>query len=536
MTYIYNKVKKAASLTLKALPVAMALLALASCNEYLDKLPDDRAEVNTGEKAANLLVSAYPYVNNFVINELRSDNVDDNGRSYSSSVLFEELYRFKDVTDEGMDSPRFVWQGYYNSVATCNQVLASIEEMGGQDKFKAQAAEAKMIRAYSMLQLANTFCMAWNPEKADEYMGLPYPKEPEKSVNTQYQRGTLRELYANINQDIEEALPYIDDNLHSTAKKYHFTKRSAYALAARFNLYYLNFDKAVSYATEALGETPETYLRKIENYSVLGRADIANYYVNSSEPANLLLVASYSWAGRGLSELSYPRFHHNYNMAAYETFWADGPWGGGSSNNTLYWASMLYGNSQGVSFPKMDEFFEFDDKVNRTGQSHIVSPVLNGDETLLVRAEALALKGDLDNAVRDMNYWIISHCKEVDSESGRKRPVLTVDNIKAFVEELDYAPVVPETNRDRSLRKVLHPQGFTIDTAEQEDVLQLLLHMRRLETLFEGQRMVDLKRYGIEFCHLLNREDPLVFTAGDLRGAMQLPSDVINAGLPANPR
>ena len=488
MTYIYNKVKKAASLTLKALPVAMALLALASCNEYLDKLPDDRAEVNTGEKAANLLVSAYPYVNNYVINELRSDNVDDNGRSYSSSVLFEELYRFKDVTDEGMDSPRFVWQGYYNSVATCNQVLASIEEMGGQDKFKAQAAEAKMIRAYSMLQLANTFCMAWNPEKADEYMGLPYPKEPEKSVNTQYQRGTLSELYANINQDIEEALPYIDDNLHSTAKKYHFTKRSAYALAARFNLYYLNFDKAVSYATEALGETPETYLRMIENYEPLGRADIGNYYVNSSEPANLLLVASYSWAGRGLSELDYLRFHHNYNMTAYETFWVDGPWGGGSSNNTLYWASMLYGNSQGVSFPKMEEFFEFDDKVNRTGQSHIVSPVL------------------------------------------------TVDNIKAFVEELDYAPVVPETNRDRSLRKVLHPQGFTIDTAEQEDVLQLLLHMRRLETLFEGQRMVDLKRYGIEFCHLLNREDPLVFTAGDLRGAMQLPSDVINAGLPANPR
>ena len=66
--------------------------------------------------------------------------------------------------------------------------------------------------------------------------------------------------------------------------------------------------------------------------------------------------------------------------------------------------------------------------------------------------------------------------------------------------------------------------------------MQLLLHMRRLETLFEGQRMVDLKRYGIEFCHLLNREDPLVFTAGDPRGAMQLPSDVINAGLPANPR
>ena len=34
----------------------------------------------------------------------------------------------------------------------------------------------------------------------------------------------------------------------------------------------------------------------------------------------------------------------------------------------------------------------------------------------------------------------------------------------------------------------------------------------------------------------LENEDPLTFTAGDLRGAIQLPTDVIAAGLQANPR
>jgi len=47
---------------------------------------------------------------------------------------------------------------------------------------------------------------------------------------------------------------------------------------------------------------------------------------------------------------------------------------------------------------------------------------------------------------------------------------------------------------------------------------------------------MDLKRYGIEFTHLVKGEDPLVFIAGDLRGAVQLPNTVITAGLPGNAR
>ena len=54
--------------------------------------------------------------------------------------------------------------------------------------------------------------------------------------------------------------------------------------------------------------------------------------------------------------------------------------------------------------------------------------------------------------------------------------------------------------------------------------------------MFQGLRFMDLKRYGIEYEHYLENEDALTFTAGDLRGAIQLPSDVIAAGLQANPR
>lgn len=523
--------KKFQYIALSALTVA----ALSSCNDYLDKLPDDRAEITTAQQVTDLLVSAYPSATNIVCNEMSTDNVGDNGSSRTNCALKNELYRFKDVTDTGNDSPYRIWTNYYYSIATANQALASIDELGGGEELKGQTAEAKIIRAFSMFQLAQTFCMAWNPEKADEYLGLPYPTKPGTGINNTYVRGTLRELYEKINQDIEDALPNIDESLY-TVPKYHFNKKAAYAFAARFNLYYMNYEKAIEYANQVLGSNPKSVMRDYANnyLDLAGRSDIYNQYIKSSDQANLMLQASYSVAGYYLTLPVYPRFQHNNAMCSYETYWVEAPWGSGSANNLLYYSSRIYGNNQSCVFPKLEYLFEYTDKVNGTGYIHTVDPVFTGDETLLVRAEAYALTNQLQKAVDDMNIWVETHCAE--ESDGLVRPTLTISSINDFINELDYAPTNPVTNPDRSMRKTLHPQGFTVNSGSQENVIELLLHMRRLETLFQGMRFVDLKRYGIEFAHKISGEEAEIFKAGDLRGAIQLPQDVITAGLEANPR
>ncbi len=520
---------------------ACAVLSMTSCDDFLDKLPDDRAELNTEEKINKFLVSAYPSATNAMVMETSSDNMTDNGSSYSTTLLMEQLYRFQKVEDQGNDSPYFLWNRYYESVATANEALAAINRLGGPDAMRPQWAEAKLCRALSMFMLANTFCMGWNPEKADEYLGLPYPLEPAKNIYEEYTRGTLRELYSKINTDIEEALPYVSED-HYSVPKYHFNVKAAYAFAARFNLYYMNYDKCVEYASKVLGDEPTSVLRDFEPYTKFGRDDIASQYIRSSEKANLMLLAANSAAGRYLCAGASPRFKHNYTIIAYETYWVDCPWGGGSGGsgglNTLYYASMIYGNNQCATFPKFDEIFEYTDKINETGFAHVVDNIFTGDETLLCRAEAYALKKDYDKAVADINLWISTHCKEKDEDGGNVlvRPVLTVQDVNNFIEPLEYAPVVPEGSRDRSMRKTFTPQGFTVEAGTQENMLQLILHMRRIETMFQGMRFVDLKRYGIEYSHLVAGEDPVTFKAGDLRGAIQLPDDVIMAGIEANPR
>lgn len=517
--------------------LSAAVFTMSSCDDYLDKLPDDRAEIQTQQQVRDLLTSAYPSIVNDVINEMSSDNVTDNGSSYTSTPFKDEAYRFESIEASSNDSPEMVWQYYYRSVATANQAIQAINELGGEDAMPAEMAEAKLIRAFSMFQLANTFCMAWNPEKADEYLGLPYPESPETNVNTEYTRGTLRELYAKINQDIEDALPHVDESYYSVPK-YHFNLKAAYAFAARFNLYYMNYDKVIEYANNVLGSDPTSVMRDFEYAASLQVTDMFNNYVSTSEKANLMLQTAYSALGYYFIYPLYPRFGHSSTMASYETYYAAGPWGSGSStSNTLYYVASVYnygGSSCQSFYPSLYFFFEYTDKVAGTGYLHTVDPVFTGDETLLCRAEAYAHKGEYQKAVDDINIWIKTHCKE--QAGNTVRPTVTIQSINEFIEDIDYAPVQLETNRDRTIRKTFHPQGFTVQEGTQENILQLILHMRRLETMFQGLRFNDVKRYGISYSHVLSKEEAIVFEPGDKRGAIQLPNDVINAGLEANPR
>ena len=138
----------------KYLFLGLAALSLASCDDYLDKLPDDRATLDTKEKITQLLTSAYPAFHIAVMAEISSDNVGNNGNSYGVDQLVDELYQFKDVkSTAGNDCPNNVWNGYYSSVATANEAIKAIKEYGDSAALAPQLAEAKLCRAYSMMRL-----------------------------------------------------------------------------------------------------------------------------------------------------------------------------------------------------------------------------------------------------------------------------------------------------------------------------------------------------------------------------------------------
>lgn len=517
---------------LSILSLAAGMLALASCDSYLDKLPDDRAEVNSLDKAKKFLVSAYPnHSTNFVF-YMSSDNVTDNGVLYVAQPNQQNAYKWQPIETEGNDDPKAVWNANYEAVAVANMAL---EALAGEESADAQAlrAEALLCRAFAMFQNANMFCMAWNDSKADEYLGIPYPKVAGESVN---ERGTLRQTYENINADIEAALPLLNDG-YLTVPKYHFNQKAAYAFAARFNLFYQNWDKAIEYATTALGGNPSSLMRDMDSYATLaGVDDIHNKWIRSGENCNLMFVDAVSTNGRAhMGDSRYKRFNHNRDIITTQTMWAKTPWSNNKSSaeeNALQEARRMYGSNQAVYIPSLNEDFEIKDKINQTGYAHVVDPVFTGDETILTRAEAYIMKKDYDKALADMNTWLTAHC----DVTSPKFLTLTVDNINTTLDAIRMTEVPSRAVSEESIKKPLNPQGFSVEEGTQTNMIYVVLQMRRITTMYQGQRWLDIKRWGIEFTHHLDGEDNLVFKAGDLRGAIQLPYDVIEAGLEPNPR
>ena len=178
------------------------------------------------------------------------------------------------------------------------------------------------------------------------------------------------------------------------------------------------------------------------------------------------------------------------------------------------------------------EDFEVTDKINQTGYAHVVDPVFTGYETILTRAEAYIMKKEYDKALADMNTWLTAHC----DVTSPKFLTLTVDNVNTALNAIRMTEVPSRAVSEESIKKPLNPQGFTVEEGTQTNMIYTVLQMRRITTIYQGQRWLDIKRWGIEFTHHLDGEDNLVFKAGDLRGAIQLPYDVIEAGLEPNPR
>ena len=499
-----------------------------SCEGFLDTTPDNRAEVDTEDKITSLLVSAYPSSTSALLTEMASDNSMDNGSTYAVDYYEqEEAYLWLDMESSDNDSPKALWDGCYVAIAAANQVLQAIDEMGNPESLNPQKGEALMCRAFGHYMLANFFCLAYNPETASKDMALPYSVSPETEVAPNYERGNMEDFYAKIYADIQAGLPLIDDAIF-TVPKYHFNKRAALAFASRMALLYNKYDDCIAYSNEVLGNNPVSIMRDWTANKNATIADGFNLYISASDPGNLMLLTTNSIAGRilgwyGLGE----RYNQGTDIYSKENVGAPALWG---TQSGLIMGRISAMDTKNCAV-KITEYFEYTDKVNGIGYTHVVFSVWNTNEVLLNRAEAYALKGDFANAVIDINYWL----KSMTTGGIQK----TQQEIVDFYNNIEYSAVgeaLYADNAVRTIKKELHPSGFTVAEGDMENLIQCILHMRRLETLQEGRRWEDIKRYGLEITHNREGQAPDVLTVDDPRRAFQLPFDVISAGLPANPR
>ena len=515
---------------------------LASCSDQLDTLPDNRTTLDTPKKIAGLLVTAYPDRTPTLFNEWMSDNTDYMGAQNSQGNRGGDQYFFwQEQTEGGNDSPEQVWMLYYEGVYKANEALAAIEDQGGpkNDILRNSKGEALLIRAYDHFILANEFCRPYNGKTSTKDAGLYYATgiADFSAAAEQSYRGTVADVYAKIAADIEAGIPLLNDTYE--VPKYHFNKQAAYAFATRFYLYYEKWEKAKEYADKLLGSNPAASLRDYRALQAmpLSKSEqavkIAEAYCSASADCNLLVQTSISSAGMALAPwLTSKRYTLTNYLSETELFQSNNIWG---TSSNLIWKPFTVnsGESNFALLMKLPREFEIRNTTTGSGYLRTLNVDFTMDEALLNRAEAEIMLGQNDAACADMTIWM--------KNFFNTNVTLTPTSVQTYFKTVPYA-YADAAKMVPSFKKHISPR-FTIDAegSVQESLLQCLLNFRRIETVHQGMRWMDIRRYNIEIprrligangrpsknLDWLEKDDP--------RQVVQIPQSIREAGVAGNP-
>lgn len=515
---------------------------LASCSDQLDTLPDNRTTLDTPKKIAGLLVTAYPDRTPTLFNEWMSDNTDYMGAQNSQGNRGGDQYFFwQEQTEGGNDSPEQVWMLYYEGVYKANEALAAIENQGGpkNDILRNSKGEALLLRAYNHFILANEFCRPYNGKTSTKDAGLYYATgiADFSAAAEQSNRGTVADVYAKIAADIEAGIPLLNDTYE--VPKYHFNKQAAYAFATRFYLYYEKWEKAKEYADKLLGSNPAASLRDYRALQAmpLSKSEqavkIAEAYCSASADCNLLVQTSVSNAGMALAPwLISKRYTLTNYLAETELFLGNNIWG---TSSNLIWKPFTVnsGESNFALLMKLPREFEIRNTTTGSGYLRTLNVDFTMDEALLNRAEAEIMLGQNDAACADMTIWM--------KNFFNTNVTLTPTSVQTYFKTVPYA-YADAAKMVPSFKKHISPR-FTIDAegSVQESLLQCLLNFRRIETVHQGMRWMDIRRYNIEIprrligangrpsknLDWLEKDDP--------RQVVQIPQSIREAGVAGNP-
>jgi tetratricopeptide (TPR) repeat protein len=231
------------------LPVLL-ILGLAACENYVDITPTGKKTVDSTDTYYELvaLPNRCYHPASFA---LLSDNVwskESNiiGKEYLSwdgiNMTFNEEAVRKDLSDNNL------YANCYTYILRSNIVISLVDHSTGDKDMKELAkAEAKIMRAWDHFILVNTFAKSYHPETAATDGGVAIVRDYDLEATPT--KATVAEVYDFIIKDIEEALPYLQEE---PVNVYHPSKAFGYALAARVYLFHRDWEKAEEAAEESL--------------------------------------------------------------------------------------------------------------------------------------------------------------------------------------------------------------------------------------------------------------------------------------------
>jgi len=471
------------------------LLILGGCDKFLEENPDNRVELDTPDKAAQLLTNAYSSAA-YTFTEWMSDNVSF---TFGTTKLPEhdQAYTWSEFTGIDQDTPSQFWTSTYDAIAHSNEVLAVIDELPGDRAFKqAVKGEALLTRAYGHFMLVNLFARHYDEATASSDRGIPYVEEPETVFIKTYERQSVKKVYDEIEQDLLDGLKLVDESFYANSGKYHFTRNAALAFASRFYLFKGDLDNCLKYSNELLGSDPSIYVKNIPQLlqQRINTEDYIQLYHSPTDDSNLLLM-------RQISNFHLPNLGHWPTRTLYARLFETNPYGLTDERQDPAWVA----GENGLAATKYEFLFERSSLTSNVGYNYTIFLAFRGEEVLLNRAECLIRQKNVSAGLADLLV--------LASRRYRDIPVITVNQ---FMEDL---------------------RGYYGSNNDQANAFVYMLEERQKEFIHEGMRWFDIKRFGIPVNHQLQDGSISTLEAEDNRKVLQIPQAAIDVGgLEPNPR
>lgn len=477
----------------------VVVLSAESCNKFLDTQPDNRTEINTVEKISQLITTAYPSRDYYYFTEAASDNSEDKGAGVGTlEDVNTRPYFWQDVIGDGTGSTTAYWNSCYEGIAAANQALEAIENGDFGNEVLPYKGEALVARAYAHFMLVTFFAKAYVIDGLNDSPGIPYITAPETTVIKQYERGTVKSTYENIEKDLNEGMALLSASAYSVPK-YHFTPAAAHAFASRFYLFKGEWQSVIDHATACVpaGDFLNNLRPTNTTLNALSLEEFRTAFTRSDQKSTLLLADQYS----GYQRQTEPRY--GFGIVLTQMFGSNGNY----TRKNLAHKLPSYGPPHYTTY-KFKEYFHRTSPGADTGFPYLMAPLLTVDESLMNRAEAYAQLNQLENSIRDITTFMSVKVSGYNPSND----AATVEKLKSFYSILD----------------------------DKEAVIKTILECKKFEFLQEGIRWLDILRHRITVVHNIydsnGVESTMELEPDDNRRVFQIPQEALLSGIELNPR
>ncbi len=328
------------------------------------------------------------------------------------------------------------WIYPYQAIYYANIVLDGLKDLNiksdQQPAYDFAKGSALFFRAHMLYQLAQVFAPHYNSETAESDLGIPL--RIASDVNEKISRSTVEGVYSQIMADLDEARYLLPVNVPFKTRP---SLPALYALLSRIYLTTGKYEDALKYADSCL--------------------QLESALINYND-----LTSTSSWTTRSLNEeiLFSSILVPSRDLIAYYMARVD---------STLYKLYEPNDLRKRLFFADASAFgddntFYFQGSYTGGSNPSFLFGGLATDEVYLIKAECLARKGNVEDAMSTLNIL---------------------------------------------LRNRYESSSFTDLTADDADeALKIILQQRRKELIFRGLRWTDLRRLNAEGANIvIARED-----------------------------